>query len=238
MAQKHILSSVDEVSTFSAKFVVDTAVEAINERGIFTLGVSGGSIINILASNLAENPNVNWSKWKVFFCDERLSSFSSEDSTYGQFKSKLIDKVGCHDSWVAINPELPVVECAKDYEEKLKKTFTGSWPEFDLLLLGMGPDGHTCSLFPGHQLLQEKEKWIAPISDSPKPPPCRVTMTYPVINNARKVAFISAGSGKADTIKAIFTPVDDESKLLPAARVKPTSGSLHWIMDTGAASKL
>lgn len=94
-----------------------------------------------------------------------------------------------------------VDEAAKDYEEKLHKAFGNDDFEFDLLLLGMGPDGHTCSLFPGHVLLSEKSLKVAPISDSPKPPPERVTLTYPVINNARNCIFAISGAGKADMIK-------------------------------------
>lgn len=94
----------------------------------------------------------------------------------------------------------------------------------------MGPDGHTCSLFPGHPLLKETQKWIAPITDSPKPPPSRVTMTFPVVNNARVCAFAVSGKEKADTIKKILVDKDD----LPAGRVNPKSGQVYWIMDKDA----
>lgn len=98
----------------------------------------------------------------------------------------------------------------------------------------MGPDGHTCSLFPGHSLLTEANSLIAPIFDSPKPPPCRVTMTYPLINNARCCVFAMAGEAKANMAKRILKDKED----LPAGRVQPTNGNLYWIVDQAAASLL
>ena len=105
-------------------------------------------------------------------------------------------------------------------------------PVMDCVLLGMGPDGHTCSLFPGHGLLKEQEKWVASIEDSPKPPPCRITLTMPVLQAARKVCFVSTGEGKADMLKRIVA--GDES--IPCATVQPDKA--EWYVDTAAASKL
>lgn len=96
----------------------------------------------------------------------------------------------------------------------------------------MGPDGHTCSLFPGHKLLDETSCLIAPISDSPKPPPCRVTMTYALINKAKCCAFAMAGQGKAEMVKRILKDKED----LPAGLVKPENGNLYWIIDEAAAA--
>lgn len=93
-------------------------------------------------------------------------------------------------------------EAATDYVTKMKQRYsTDSFPRIDMLLLGMGPDGHTCSLFPGHELLNESNKWIAAITDSPKPPPCRITMTFPVINSARYCVFAISGKEKAEMVR-------------------------------------
>lgn len=93
-------------------------------------------------------------------------------------------------------------EACDDYLEKLKQYFGSDYvPQFDVLLLGMGPDGHTCSLFPNHPLLKESGEWVMPIVDSPKPPSERITLTFPVVNNAKNCVFALAGEGKADVVK-------------------------------------
>ncbi len=100
---------------------------------------------------------------------------------------------------------VPAEEAAKDYIKKLSVYFPpNDIPRFDLLLLGMGPDGHTCSLFPDHPLLEETSVWVAPITNSPKPPPSRITLTFPVINNAQILIFVILGDGKAPAIEVII----------------------------------
>ncbi|NXS83846.1 6PGL phosphogluconolactonase, partial [Erpornis zantholeuca] len=110
-------------------------------------------------------------------------------------------------------------------------------PQFDLLLLGMGPDGHTCSLFPGHALLQERRPLIAAIVDSPKPPRARVTMTLPLLNLARSLLILASGASKSCTVQRILEG-EEEEELLPAARVQPRSGHLRWLLDQEAAKEL
>ncbi|XP_054716725.1 6-phosphogluconolactonase-like [Uloborus diversus] len=131
-------------------------------------------------------------------------------------------------------------EAARDYALKLEKEFDvspPSLPRFDLLLLGFGEDGHTCSLFPGHPLLKEEKLWVAGIQDSPKPPPCRVTLTLPVLNNAKNVVFVTLGEGKAEAIKDVLEGTS-KTPVLPAAMVSLTEGELRWIVDKEAAKLL
>lgn len=106
-------------------------------------------------------------------------------------------------------------------------------PVFDLLLLGCGPDGHTCSLFPGHELLNETDAWVAPIEDSPKPPPKRITLTLPVVTHGLRIAFVATGEGKKDMLREIFDTQDGAK--LPCALVNSRGGEkVTWFTDAAA----
>lgn len=179
------------------------ANEAISVNNVFRIGLSGGSLIKYLATG-AGTCKTDWSKWHLFFCDERFVNENDDDSTFGQYKQLFLPKTELNESqFAAINLSLNLSDCAKEYEERIYKEFGTKEviPQFDLLLLGMGPDGHTCSLFPNHPLLTEVDSLVAPISDSPKPPPQRITMTYPLLNNAKACLFALAGTGKAEMVK-------------------------------------
>ncbi|KAM4747211.1 6-phosphogluconolactonase isoform 1-T2 [Rhinophrynus dorsalis] len=204
----------------------------------FRLGLSGGSLIQLLSRELPKTAGLNTDGWKVAFCDERLVPFTDPESTYGEYKRHFVPIGILSDSqFVTIDPSLPVEEAAADYTNKLKELFPGNdFPAFDLLILGIGPDGHTASLFPGHPLLEVTDKIVAPISDSPKPPPQRVTLTLPVINAAKTVVFVVTGEGKAAVLKRILQ--GEESDPLPAARVSPVHGKLLWFLDEPAAREL
>ncbi|XP_055626773.1 6-phosphogluconolactonase-like isoform X2 [Toxorhynchites rutilus septentrionalis] len=190
----------DEILGLLSKF----GNEAIAKRGIFRVGVSGGSIADILAEGMYDI-RTDFTKWQIFFCDERIVP-------------------------VDMNCTLSPTEAAADYEKTIRKAFnmenTTDIPSFDLLILGIGPDGHTASLFPGHPLLDEKTKLIAAITDSPKPPPNRVTMTYPLINNAKICMFGAQGQSKAEVLKRILV---DKDESLPVTRVDPKNGELIFI---------
>ncbi|XP_054275321.1 6-phosphogluconolactonase-like [Macrosteles quadrilineatus] len=218
-----------------SKLVERLANDAIKRDDVFKVGLSGGSLANFLSKGLP-NITTEWSKWKLFFCDERVVPLDSTDSTFGVYKNSLIGAVPLsEDQFIKINPQLPAEEAARDYIQKMAVHFPpDELPRFHLLLLGMGPDGHTCSLFPGHRLLEETSVWVAPITDSPKPPPSRVTLTFPVVNNAEVCAFAVSGQGKAEMVKRILK----DKEQLPAARVYPTKGQVIWILDQPAASLL
>ncbi|KAG8190088.1 hypothetical protein JTE90_006028 [Oedothorax gibbosus] len=234
-----VCSNEAEVISKLAKLVESKAQETLHKNSCFRVGLSGGSLIKFLCKGL---PTIStaWPKWKFFFCDERLVPFDNPESTFGCYRKDLLSATPVtEDQFVTIDPNLNVEEAAKDYSRKIEQEFrisSSSLPKFDLLLLGIGPDGHTCSLFPNHALLREEKKWVAPISDSPKPPPCRVTLTLPVLNNCKCAVFVTTGESKAETLKEILEGTGLQP--LPAALVRPNLGELHWIVDKEAAKLL
>ncbi|CAH0598427.1 unnamed protein product [Chrysodeixis includens] len=229
-----IVNDEQELINKLASYIEKISNDSIQNRGKFYIGLSGGSVVKYLCESLPR-VDTDWSQWVLAFCDERVVPEQSEDSTFGTYKRELLPKVSLKESqFITIKQGVTAADAATDYAEKLTAAFNNSDYVFDLLLLGVGPDGHTCSLFPGHPLLEEVTLKVAAITDSPKPPPERVTLTYKTINSARNCLFAISGAGKADMIKRILVNKED----LPAARVKPHSGSLYWILDEQAAQHL
>ena len=179
----------------------------------------------------------------VFYADERIVPLDHEDSNHKLAQDTLFSKVpippaNIHTIDYSLQDDLE--ELADAYEKQLVHEFaqkdSARFPVFDLILLGIGPDGHTASLFPGHELLSESDRWVAYIEDSPKPPPRRVTLTYPVINHAARVAFVATGIGKVQILHDIL---DTPELGLPAARVRPVAhGQLVWFVDDAASAEV
>ncbi|KAF5368365.1 hypothetical protein D9758_002387 [Tetrapyrgos nigripes] len=238
----HSFESVDLLTDSLASFVVKAQKEAIDRKGRFTIALSGGSLPKML-KGLVGHTGVKWEHWQVFYADERVVPLDHPDSNHKLCMDELFSKVGIPKENVhAIDPSLAddLEELSDAYEKELIREFAqkdaARFPVFDLILLGMGPDGHTASLFPGHALLTEDDRWVAYIEDSPKPPPKRITLTYPVINHAARVAFVAAGEGKADMLTRVL---DHPEEGLPSSRVKPVyPGQLYWFVDAPAAAKL
>jgi 6-phosphogluconolactonase len=227
-------ASSKELGESLTKRVIQLSSKAIAERGEFVVALSGGSLPNTIAPGLlASKDSIDWSKWKVYFADERHVAHDHADSNLKAVREAFLNQLPSAPVVYAINSDVPVEKAAEEYESKLPSG------RFDLILLGMGPDGHTASLFPGHALLNEKIKKVAFIKDSPKPPPERITLTLPYINNARNVFFVTTGASKADVVARCAIEVSKlESDPLPSARVRPTNGALEWYVDSEAAAKL
>ncbi|RPB25817.1 6-phosphogluconolactonase [Terfezia boudieri ATCC MYA-4762] len=232
----------DKLSLGLAEYVLNAQAAAFSRHPKFRIAVSGGSLPSILASPaLIDNPSVQWSKWEIFFADERAVPLDHPDSNYGLLKSVLLDKIPQKSSMPKVFPidELlldDTQELADAYEQTLIQSFAAKdsvkLPIFDLILLGCGPDGHTCSLFPGHELLREDIAWVAPIEDSPKPPPRRITLTLPVVTHAVRVVFVAAGAGKKEILKTIFEKPEEG---LPCSLVNMEAGDkVVWFTDDAA----
>ncbi|CAG9773616.1 unnamed protein product [Ceutorhynchus assimilis] len=233
-----VVEDREAVITELCALIESSANSSIASKGSFNVGVSGGSLVTFLVSGLPKIHS-DFSKWKIFFCDERLVPVDDPESTFGVYKTKLVDTGAVNlsaDQFVTVKQGVSALEAAKAYENQIKDLVPANplLPQFDLLLLGMGPDGHTCSLFPGHELLNETSAWVAPITDSPKPPPSRITLTFPVINNAKACVFAVSGKEKAEMIQRIHVLKEN----LPAARVQPTAGEVYWIVDKEAGALL
>lgn len=240
MADVRVFSTKAELQTKVGEFLSLKAKEALKDHGFFSIAFSGGSVASLAPAGLLQQTDLEslqLAKWKIFFCDERYVELSNDDSNYNAVRKNFLSKLDeiKSENVFTIDPSLALEDAAKDYENKLKSSL-GSHPRVDLLLLGMGPDGHICSLFPGHPLLDVTDRLVAAISDSPKPPPSRITLTYPAINSACCAMFIASGSGKANVARRVLE--DSEPVPLPAARVKLTNGQVHWFMDQDAASQL
>jgi len=216
-----------------------SAKECLSKESTFHLGVSGGSLAKFLCKGLPKI-STEWSKWRIMFCDERMVGPDSPDSTWGLYRSQLVPVTELReDQFLLVDTALSPEDAAKKYQADLEAVF-GVPPRFDLLLLGAGPDGHTCSLFPGHPLMKEPVaggRVVAHIEDSPKPPPNRVTLTLPAVNSASRCIFAATGAGKAEMMKLLLGEAESDPPL-PARMVEPADGEVVWILDSAAAAKL
>ena len=208
MSTLQIHSSKEELGQAVADLVARLSAQAVNDRGRFTVALSGGSLPKIVCPPLVNEPRrsqIDWAAWHVFWADERGVPLDHPDSNFRLARQQLLDQVKIPVAQIyPIDDSFEPDITAKAYEAVLEQLFRpapGRPPQFDLILLGMGEDGHTASLFPGHPLLNERSRWAAPVFDSPKPPPERITLTLPVINQARQVAFVT--SAKRYFLKAL-----------------------------------
>ncbi|KAF8633972.1 hypothetical protein AX15_001150 [Amanita polypyramis BW_CC] len=232
----------DAIARALATFVVKAQKDSITKKGRFTVALSGGSLPKMLR-DLVNDRSVKWDKWQVFYADERVVPLDHPDSNHRACREHLFSKVpipaeNIHTLDTSLLNDLE--ELSDAYEKELIREFaqkdSARFPVFDLILLGMGPDGHTASLFPGHELLAEEDRWVAYIEDSPKPPPKRITLTYPVINHATRVVFVASGKEKVNALSAVL---DTPEAGLPSARVRPVyPGQLYWFVDEQAAAEV
>lgn len=240
-----VFPSVDALAPTLGTYIIQCQTAGIQRHDSFKVAVSGGSLPKTLAQALLAKPSgpedtLKFDKWEIFFADERAVALDHPDSNYCLLKAELLDKIPAEMGKPTVHPigveNLDdTQELADQYEKLLVSSFAQrdsvKLPIFDLLLLGCGPDGHTCSLFPGHALLRETDAWVAPIEDSPKPPPRRITLSLPVVTHGVKIAFVATGGGKKEIMKKIF----EEGTGLPCALVNEGAGErVSWFTDSAA----
>jgi 6-phosphogluconolactonase len=228
----------------AADLFVASATRARAARQQFSVALSGGSTPRSLYTLLAAPPyrdQVDWSSTLVFWGDERCVPPDHPDSNYRMATETLLSHVPIPPSHIfRMQAELPdPAAAAARYEETLRSAFAlapGAWPRFDLILLGLGPDGHTASLFPHTTALAVADRLVV-ANPVEKLNTTRLTLTAPVINNAAAVVFLVAGADKADPLAAVLEGPSRRNDL-PAQLVAPAHGELIWLVDRAAAAQL
>lgn len=240
MTERRVLPDLESLSLAAAEMLAGRINAAVDRRGRCALVLAGGRTPQRTYELLAERFGnaVRWARVDVFWGDERYVSPDDPRSNCRLARLALLDRIPIPPANVHPMPtgHAEMEAAAREYEALIRSYFGAQPPRFDILLLGMAADGHVASLFPGHPALDERARWVV-AATVPADPPHRLTMTLPLINQARAVAFLVAGGAKADAVRralARTTPARE----VPAAGVAPASGELTWWLDAAAASGL
>lgn len=236
-----VAKNVDELGGMAAREFAAAARASVDARGRFTVALSGGSTPRVLYRSLRDI-SMPWAKTYFFFGDERNVPADGDESNFRLARDELFTPLeidaGSVCRWLT---ELQDPEAiALDYEERLREFFSTSasdpFPVFDLILLGMGGDGHTASLFPGTEALDAASR-LAVQNPVAQLGTIRFTLTFPVINSARNVVFMVAGADKAQALKEVLEG-ERQPHLYPSQMVRPAKGNLTWFLDEAAAGLL
>jgi 6-phosphogluconolactonase len=241
----HVSPTPDAVAHSAAALFASTAAAAVKARGLARIAISGGNTPKAMFELLADPVQpffnqVSWDKLNLFWVDERCVPPDHEESNYRMTNQALLAKVPLSSERIhRMEGELDPEVAAARYESTIRNTFKlegAETPTFDLIFLGMGDDGHTASLFPHTEALDNLSN-IVIANHVPQKDAWRITLTWPVINQGREVAFLIEGEGKADIIHQVFLgPYDPET--FPSQLIRPASGSLILLLDSAAADKL
>lgn len=238
MTNLRILPDATQLASAACAHVLSSAQAAIAARGRFTLVLTGGSTPKLLYQQLAQHAELAWDKVEILFGDERAVPLDHPDSNAGMAREALTAQPFIPAERVhRMRGELPAREAASDYQTTLQRLFPGDGlPRFDLLLLGLGTDGHIASLFPHSRALEEAHAWV---TDNwvEKLAAERITLTYPVLNAAADTLFLVAGADKAwavrEALEGHAAPTD-----VPVRGIQPRAGKLTFMVDQAAAAEL
>ncbi|EJS43597.1 sol4p [Saccharomyces arboricola H-6] len=231
------------------KYIVEKQDSALagNANAVFNIAISGGSMNEALYEGLVNDkeifPHIKWPQWRIFFCDERLVPFEDLQSNYGQFKKAVLDPLVHEDGQLNLGPTVytineSLVGGGEKANKKIAEEYASLLPAaFDLMLLGCGDDGHTCSLFPGvefNYLVEEMSSKVLWCHNSPKPPKDRITFTLAVIAVAKNVCFLARGPSKKAIMHDVLIVKNSE---LPAVLVNEMVGAkVTWFLDDKAGA--
>ena len=229
----------------ASELILQTSEQAIRDHGRCLIALAGGSTPKTLYEAWCQpewKPQFDWNHITFLFGDERCVPPTHPESNYAMAEATLFHPLSIRPASIhrMEGERQDQVAAARDYEARLR-TLTNSpvpdFPQLDLVLLGLGDDGHTASLFPGTEALQDRIRAVT-VGHAPKGVPLRLTLTLGVINRATMVLFLVTGAGKASVVRAVLEPGTVEEEALPAAMVKPEPGRLIWMLDHAAAAQL
>ena len=233
-----ILEGTEALTREAAEQFIVLAAKAQQHHHPFVVALSGGTtpaaLYRVLSSSY--RTQVDWLNIEFFFGDERAVPPDHPDSNFRLASESLFRPAGIHAGQIhRMRGEMEDLDAAAElYSEELGPWATDDLPRFDLVLLGLGPDGHTASLFPNSAVLEERTRWVVPIFDSAKPPPRRLTLTLPVLNAARQVIFLVSGKDKAPAVREVLKG-NAPGAQYPAKLVRPGADRLLWLLDQEAA---
>lgn len=240
----HVVADPAAVAQAGARIWVDSVRHALAARGIFHVALAGGNTPRDLHKAVVAQADLDfaWHRTHVYWSDERAVPPTDEHSNYLMADESLLCGVPLAPEQIHRMPAdaVDLEAAARAYAATLAREVSPTEhapPVLDLIWLGLGEDGHTASLFPGSPTLKVRDRWVAAVLDAPKPPPRRLTLTFPVLDTARRVAFVVTGRGKADIVREVLEGPYDPDRL-PAQAVRPAPGRLLWLLDEAAASKL
>lgn len=235
-----VYPNLDVLSQAAADLFTILAVKSIKERGSFAAALSGGSTPKPMykaLTSLERQEKLDWKKIYLFWGDERSVAPEHPDSNYRMVRDNLLEHISIPEENIHRVPaELDPRMAAFSYEETLRGFFQGAWPQFDLVLLGMGDDGHTASLFPYSAGLNEEDRWFI-ANYAPKRETWRLTLTKNAINAARNIVVLVAGGSKASMLSDVLEGKYEPDKK-PIQLIMPVDGKMIWLVDQSAASDL
>jgi 6-phosphogluconolactonase len=233
-----VWADVNELSLRAAEAAVRTINESVQTNDTCSVVLSGGNtprtLYRLLSSQFRDQ--IPWTKIQMFWGDERYVPPDDPQSNYRMARETLLDHVACPAANVHAMPtHLPDPDiAARDYEKTLRTYFSKGWPRFDLVLLGLGEEGHTASLFPRSPALEETRRWVVAVK-APSVPPLRLTLTLPALTEAANIYFLVAGSNKAEALHHVLTGSPDPTNY-PASGIRPAEKTVIWWLDRAAAA--